>query len=153
MAEFSIREVIEMAVQTEKLGADFYEEMAEKFKDDVELQKFFSDMAGKEHVHEKRFSELKDIIGDKEPDDWDQVEPYMRAFVESAFFLGKGKSTMHMKSIDNLKAAVGYAIAFEKETLLYYHGIRDSVKEKDMLDEIINEERSHIMWLNKFKNR
>jgi len=153
MTEFSIREVIEMAVQTEKLGAEFYEEMSEKFKEDEELRKFFSEMAGKEHVHEKRFAELRDIIGENAPADWDQVEPYMRAFVESAFFLGKGKATMHMQSIDNLKAAVGFAIAFEKETLLYYHGIRDAVKEKDILDEIINEERSHIMWLSKFRNR
>jgi len=28
--------------------------------------------------------------------------------------------------------------------------LRDAVREKDMVDEIINEERSHIMWLAKF---
>jgi hypothetical protein len=42
-------------------------------------------------------------------------------------------------------------MGFEKETLLHFYSLRDAVKEKDMVDEVINEERSHIMWLAKFK--
>ncbi len=153
MEKYSIREVIEMAVQTEKLGYNYYAEMAEKFKDDKDVKELFETLANKEIAHEKRFNELKDIIGDKEPDDWEEVSRYMRAYVESAFFLGKDKAMMHLQNIQNVNAAVGYAIGFEKETLLYYYGIRDAVKEKDIVDEIINEEKSHIMWLNSFKSK
>ena len=42
-------------------------------------------------------------------------------------------------------------MGFEKETLLYFHEIRNIIKEKDIVDEIINEEKSHIMWLSRFK--
>lgn len=153
MTQYSIREAIEMAVQTEKIGSRFYEDMAEKFKQDFELREFFSLMARKEHVHEQKFTELKDMVGEREPDEWAQVAEYMRAYVESAFFLGKDKATAHMQNINDLRAAVSYAIAFEKETLLYYHGIRDFVKEKEIMDEIIREERSHILWLAKYRNR
>jgi rubrerythrin len=153
MPEYSIREALEMAVQTEKIGARFYEDMAVKYKDDKELKDFFSTLSRKEHVHEKRFSDLKDAVGDKEPEEWELVSEYMRAIVESAFFIGKDKATIHMQNIHDLKAAIGYAVAFEKETLLFYYGIKDAVRERDIIDEIIAEERSHIMWLNKYKNR
>ncbi len=153
MENYSIREVIEMAVQTEKMGHDYYSQMSEKFKDDKETSELFRTLANKEIVHEKRFNELKEIIGDQEPDNWDEVAKYMKSYIEAAFFMGKSKALMHMDSIQNVNAAVGYAIGFEKETLLYYYGIRDAVKEKDIVDEIINEEKSHIMWLNSFKTR
>ena len=42
-------------------------------------------------------------------------------------------------------------MGFEKETLLYFYEIRNIIKEKDIVDEIINEEKSHIMWLSRFK--
>lgn len=151
MAEFSIREAIEMAVQTEKMGAEFYGDMAEKFKEEKELHEFFSMMAGKELLHEKMFAELKNELGDAEPEDWELVAEYMRAIVESAFFLGKGKATIHMQNINDLRAAVAFSIAFEKETLLFYYGIKDAVGRKEIISQIMNEERSHILWLSKYK--
>lgn len=153
MTEYSVREAIEMAIQTEKIGYEFYSSMAEKFKSDAELNDLFSILSRKEKVHEKMFSELKDIIGEKEPDEWGEVSNYMRAIVESAFFLGKDSAAVHMENIRDIKGAVGFAIAFEKETMLFFYGIRDAVKEKDIVDEIINEERSHIMWLNRFREK
>jgi len=38
MKTFSIREVIEQAVQTEKRGYEFYSSMSEKFKENSELK-------------------------------------------------------------------------------------------------------------------
>lgn len=152
MSGFTIREVIEQAVQTEKLGYQFYTEMAQKFKDEEGLRKLFDILAEKELRHEKTFKELLDIIGDSEPEGWEEVSNYMRAIVESEFFLGKNKSLPSMAHIKTVDEAVKFAISFEKETLLYFHGIRDAVKEKDIVDEIINEEKSHIMWLTRFRD-
>jgi rubrerythrin len=151
MADFSIMEVIEMAVQTEKKGYEFYNEMAEKFKDNPDIHELFAKLAVREQVHEKRFEELKEIIGENVAENWEEVSRYMRSLVESAFFLGKEKASAHMQSIENYRAAVGFALAFEKETLLYFYSMRDAVLEKDIVDEIINEEQSHIMWLTRFK--
>ncbi len=71
--------------------------------------------------------------------------------MESEFFLGKNKSLPSMDRIRSVEEAVNFALGFEKETLLYFYWLRDAVKEKEVVEEIINEERSHIMWLNKFK--
>lgn len=153
MEKFTIREVIEQAVQTEKLGHQFYTTMAERFKKESEdLNKLFTTLAEKEVRHEKTFSELLGMIGDSEPEGWEEVSQYMRAMVESEFFLGKDKSLPSMERIKTVEDAVNFALGFEKETLLYFHGIKDAVKEKDIVDEIINEEKSHIKWLVCFKD-
>jgi rubrerythrin len=71
--------------------------------------------------------------------------------VESQFFLGKGKSLPSMDHLKTVADAVNFALGFEKETLLYFFELRSLVKEKEMVDEIINEEKSHIMWLDAFR--
>ena len=72
--------------------------------------------------------------------------------MESEFFLGRLGSLPSMENVKSVKEAVDFALGFEKETLLYFYWIRDAVKEKEVVEEIINEERSHIMWLNNFKD-
>ena len=143
-----------MAVQTEKLGYQFYSSIAEKFKKDDGLAKLFSTLAGKEKQHEKVFIGLRDSVakqGVQEPVQWEEVSNYMRAFVESEFFLGRGKALPSMDYIKTVTDAVKFAMGFEKETLLYFMELRSIVKEKDVVDEVINEEKSHIRWLDAFK--
>lgn len=153
MERFSIREVVEQAIRTERLGYEFYTTMARKFeKEDERLKKLFETLAGKELVHEKTFLELKGMLGDEEPESWDEISEYLRAIVESEFFLGREKSLPSLDHVKTVGDAVRFAMGFEKETLLHFYSLRDAVKEKDMVDEVINEERSHIMWLAKFKD-
>ena len=91
------------------------------------------------------------ILKDPEPAGWEEAEQYLRAIVESEFFLGKNKSLPSMEKVKTVEDAVSFAVGFEKDTLLYFYGMRDVVKEKEVIDEIINEERSHIRWLNRFR--
>lgn len=151
MEKFSINEAIEQAVQTERLGYQFYSSTAKKFEDEGEFKKLFETLAQKELRHEKTFSELKEITGDDEPEEWDEVSQYLRAIVESEFFLGNNKSLPSLEYVKSIGDAVNFAMGFEKETLLYFYEIRNVIKEKDIVDEIINEEKSHIMWLSRFK--
>ncbi len=148
---FSTKEVIEQAVQTEKLGYEFYTAMAEKFKKDEDLKKLFDFLATKELQHEKTFSELINKVSNKESEGWEHVSQYLRAIVESEFFLGNNKSLPSLEHIKTVSDAAGFALNFEKETLLYFHLLRDMVEEKELVDEIINEERSHVVWLSKYQ--
>jgi len=155
MGKYSIDEIMEMAIQTEKLGFQFYTTVAEKFKTDDGLFKLFKTLADKEKVHEKTFTGMKDAIAKSgikvEPVQWDEVSNYMRAFVESEFFLGKSKALPSMDHIKTVADAVKFAIGFEKETLLYFMELKSIVKEKDVIEEVINEEKSHIRWLDSYR--
>jgi len=153
MNKYSIDEIMEMAIRTETLGYQFYTSMAEKFRKDEGLVKLFTILASKEKAHEKTFTELKAMVAKQgsEPVQWDEVSNYMRAFVESEFFLGKGKALPSMDHVNTVRDAVKFALGFEKETLLYFFELRSLVKEKEAVDEIINEEKSHIRWLDAFR--
>jgi len=152
MEQFTIREVLEQAVQTEKLGYQFYTAMVARFKGDDKFVKLFGTLAEKELRHEKTYAEMRDMVGDEEPEGWEEMSHYLRAIVESEFFMGKNKALPSMDGIKTINDAVNYAVNFEKETLLYFYGVRDAVREKELVDEIINEEKSHLRWLSAFKN-
>jgi rubrerythrin len=151
MAKFSMREVVEQAVQTEKIGNEFYSSMAKKFHENHELKELFEVLASQELKHERIFTELEKQIRDGEPEGWDEVSLYLRALVDSEFFLGRDKSLSAIKSVKTAAEAIKFALGFERETLLYYHGLRETIKEKDIIDEIIKEEKRHIVWLNNLR--
>ena len=150
METFSLREAVEQAVQTERLGHEFYMEMAKRFMDNAQLRELCETLAQKELDHEKKFSELMGEIRDDGEVDWDEVSKYLRAIVESEFFLGKGKSLPSLDRVKTVADAVKFATGFEKETLLYFYMIRDVLGGKNVISKIIDEEKSHIAWLNRF---
>jgi len=153
MEKYSIAEVIEQAVRAEKLGYEFYTRMTKRFKKDNQLQSLFKTLAEKELQHEKTFSDLKAKVKNEEPEGWEEVSEYLRAIVESEFFLGKKKSLPSLEHVKSAAGAVKFALGFEKETLLYYYAVREAVKEEDIVDGIIDEEKKHIVWLSEFKGR
>ncbi len=148
MNDYSIREVIEQAIQTEKLGNTFYTSMSDKFQNNDELKALFTLLAGQELTHEKHFTELGEKLADESLENWDEASLYLRAIVESEFFLGTNKSLPSMNELDSVEAAIKYAISFEKETLLYYVGFQNAIRDNDLLNEIISEEKQHIVRLN-----
>ncbi len=151
MENYSINEVIEQAVQTEKLGYEFYVSMANKFDKDEKFRKFFETLAVKEQEHEKTFTGLKERIGDQNLEGWEEASQYLRAIVESEFFLGKNKSLPSLDHLETIADVVRFAIGFEKETLLYFLSLKDVIKEKEIVNKIINEEKEHIVWLSDFR--
>jgi rubrerythrin len=151
MQTYSIREAVEMALQTEKTGYAFYTGMMEKFAEDEGLRDVFGRLAQQEQVHERTFEKLLEKVPDGEPEGWSEAQPYFRAIVESEFFLGKGKSLPSMEHVKTAMDAVDFAINFEKETALYFLALKDMVKEKELVDAIIAEEKGHIQWLTHFR--
>jgi len=47
--------------------------------------------------------------------------------------------------------ALAFAIGFEKETVLFFVGMRGAVKDGTIIDEIVREEVSHVQMLAKYK--
>lgn len=151
MERYSLTEIVEQAVQTERLGYQFYTAMMERFRQDKGLKDLFTTLASAEVTHERRFSDLKAKVKEAPYEDMDDVSLYLRAISESQFFLGREKSLPSLEGVKTVRDAVDFAIGFEKETLLYFYAVRDIVAEKSVVDAIIAEEKSHIIWLGKFQ--
>ncbi len=159
MGEYTVSEIVEQAVQTEKLGFDFYTKMSEKFADNQGLKELFDTLAVKEQQHEAIFTSLKEKVADKKFENWEEAGKYMRSIVESEFFLGSNKSLPSYDHIETVEDAVKFAMGFEKETLLYFYFLSDAVNivnppgQEDTIIRIIKEEKSHLVWLSEFRKK
>ena len=149
---YSIDEIIVQAIQTEKIGYEFYIKMMDKYGSNDSFRKLFETLAINELSHGKIFSELRERIENEEVAQTEPDSFYLRSIVESKFFMGSNSAPVMFSKVNGVYDAINYAIRFEKETLLYFYFLRDMVVEKDIVDEIIGEEKKHIVQLNDLKN-
>ncbi len=157
MPAFSINEIIEMAVQIERNGYAFYNEASKRKDLDEKSLEFIIWLRDQELQHEKTFIKLRDDadLQDLElTQDWEMVSAYLKTIVDGRIFNSPESAICKATEASDLATLLDHAITFEKDTLLYFHTISDSIsnpKALVALRRIINEEISHVMRLNDFK--
>jgi rubrerythrin len=151
MAIFQATDIIEMALELEKSGEIFYDRVAEKVSS-PEVQELFKDLAEQEKDHYAAFQGLSGTLWDTgaaTEEEWDQYLMYLQATIQSAFFEGSDKALALAEQVSDAREAVQMAMDFEKETMLFFYELRDKVMgaDKQVVEEIITEERSHLRRL------
>ncbi|UCE50968.1 MAG: ferritin family protein [Desulfobacterales bacterium] len=148
--DFNADEVFEMAEQLERNGAKFYRDAADA---DIEPsnKQLLLDLAAMEDQHEKTFQALRLELSEKEKettvfDPQGEAALYLRALADTRVFFEKDID------IASIKAILTSAIEAEKDSIVFYLGMKDAVPQKlgkDRLDGIIKEEMGHIRLLSK----
>ncbi len=140
-----IKQAIEIAMKAEELAAKFYAQLAKKFGNNAELKSLLEQLARDEIDHRKQFGDLLNI------------EPGRSVSIsdEHYDFLKQIDISRHFDQMENVgdveeKDILNQAYEFEKETVLFYHGIKDIVGESKELDEIIKMEKSHMTQILKY---
>ena len=151
---YSASEVMEMAVDTEKAGELFYKTVATQSKDE-RLKNLFQYLADQEKQHINAFVNIAKTIKiapDEMPADWEEVSLYLKAVTESRYFLGGDKALSAAKSAETTEQAVNTALAFEKETLVFYLEALDMMPalNRPAVEALVREERVHIRKLTQF---
>jgi len=151
---YSATEIMEMAVETEKGGRLFYETVAAQSKDDG-LKNLFSYLGDEENKHIYVFEGIAKTIKvapDEMPANWEEVALYLKAVTESRYFLGPDKALSLAKDAKSTSQAVKLALAFEKETLVFYLEAADMVPalNRPAIEALIKEERAHVRRLTGF---
>ncbi|MBI4764447.1 MAG: ferritin family protein [Deltaproteobacteria bacterium] len=148
--DFNADDIFEMAQQLERNGAQFYRKAAASLKDQTARELLFR-LAGMEDEHEKTFAQMRSQLNDSEKtstvfDPQGEAAGYLKALADTRVFFEKKIDTSSLEEI--LKEA----ITAEKDSIVFYLGMRNAVPEKlgrSRLDEIINEEMGHIRQLSK----
>ncbi|MDH3835555.1 MAG: ferritin family protein [Desulfobacteraceae bacterium] len=148
--DFTANDVFEMAEQLERNGAKFYGNAAQN-TDNPEYKKLLNVLAEMEVEHEKTFVDLRSELSGNEKastafDPQNESVLYLKALADTKIFFEKEINFSSMKSV--LKAA----ILAEKDSIVFYLGMKEMVPEKygkDKLDKIIKEEMGHIKILSK----
>ena len=146
-------DVIDLAVQTEVRGERFYRAAAEGASSQ-QAKDLFQYLADQELIHKKVFEGLSSaiVITDIDATAWDEAMAYIAATVGREFFSVEAKiRAIPLGATEDDR--IGQAIEFEKQTLLFFYGLRDLVQatNKETVDEIIDQEKSHIRRLSEMR--
>ena len=153
---FNADEVFEMAEEIERNGATFYREVAGKTKNQ-ELKDLFLNMAAMEDGHLETFQQMRQELGVQEKgetafDPYNEATLYLQAMADSKGFEGMKSPTAKLSGDESMEELFNAAIDAEKNSVLFYVGLKDMVSAKagkDKVEAIIKEEVRHVADLRK----
>jgi len=150
-------EVLNMAVEIEKKGKEFYESVAKNQKDE-KTKTVFEFLIEEEERHEKVFRDmLHQVEQNTEKSVYDDTEMilYFNALVDRKIFPDVEEGLSLQKEISDPGVALRIALTMEKDSILFYSELLNITHEKDhkVINEIIEEERDHISRILNLKKR
>jgi rubrerythrin len=159
MTEFSINEIIELAVEIEKSGYAFYDSALKRKDLDSKGCELLSKLRDQERQHEITFTKLhseEDLELLNLGNEQETVNDYLRAIINYRIFNTPSAAIKTVEDAKDEMELIESAINFEKDTLLYFQGIKDIIRDskaKEVLEKIIKEEISHILWLSLYRDK
>ncbi|MBC7321438.1 ferritin family protein [bacterium] len=153
---YSLEEILEIAIRIEEDGVVFYESLANRTKN-KEAVEIFRYLAGEEKEHIAVFKSIyKDLTGRRFDKAFNEEEAnlYLHSLVENRVFKNQKEIKEFVEDARAELSAIELAIQIEKDTILYYYEILEGLedREKNLVKEIISQEKTHIYRLTNLKN-
>jgi rubrerythrin len=152
--QFNADEIFEIAEQIERNGAKFYRKAAEGFEDSGTRDTLLN-LASWEDQHVRIFSDMRATLPDKDRG-WEMFDPegqtamYLRAMADGHVFDVKTDPSAKLTGDETLEVIYRTALGLEKDSIVFYQGIREMVPErlgKNKIDDVIREEMKHVTIL------
>jgi rubrerythrin len=151
---FNADEIFEMAIRIENNGAAFYRKAA-GLQSDTKNQKFLESLANMEDQHQRIFTEMRTTLTEKDKspkvfDPYDEVSQYLAAMADNMGGEGSPSVAESLTGNETLEEILQTAVGLEKDSILFYLGIKDLIPSQsgqDRIDGIIKEERRHVIQL------
>jgi rubrerythrin len=152
-ALFNADEVFAIAVQIENNGAAFYRKAARGQKDEGNVA-YLEELARMEDDHARIFTEMRQGASAGSAgggsDLYNEGALYLSAIADGYRVEGSPKVADSLTGEETMEDIVRTAIGLEKDSIVFYLGLRDVVPEtlgRDKIDLIIAEEKKHIVTL------
>ncbi len=154
---YNANEIFEMAIRIEENGAAFYREAA-KLQKDPSDKDFLETLADMEDRHKAQFQEMRKQITDLEKqqtvfDPEEELSLYLKAMADAHGGEGNPDILDLFDGRESMEETILLAIDLEKESILFYLGIKDMVPPKfgkEKINAIIQEEQKHVAQLSVF---
>ncbi len=151
---FAGSEIVELGIQIEKNGRDFYNALVEQLKNQ-KAKETFKYLAGEEEKHIAVFQNILDSVHKYEPPESYPGEyfAYMNALARDYVFTQKDKGREIAKNVKGDKEAISLGIGFEKDSIIFYVGMKKVVPEYDhkIVDKLITQEQDHLRQMSELK--
>ena len=157
---FNADEVLEMAIRIESNGAAFYRKAA-GLQSDEKNRDFFESLAAMEDKHQETFTEMRKTLkeedkGGKVFDPHGELALYLASMADSLGGEGSPSAADALTGNETLEDIVNIALGLEKDSILFYLGLKNMVPPKygrDKVEQIIEEERKHVAQLTGILNK
>lgn len=153
---FAGNEIVEMGIQIEKNGTDFYMTLAGQSREKT-AKEVFKYLAGEEEKHITVFQKILEKTTVYEPPEAYPGEyfAYMNALASSYVFTRKDEGKEIAKKIKTDKEAIEFGIGFEKDSILFYEGMKKVMFENNysVINELIMQEQNHLTQLYDLKEK
>jgi rubrerythrin len=151
---FHASEIVEVALHIEQNGGTFYGLLADKMPN-PSVKELFQDLAQEERKHFETFQKILARDGHWEPLGTYAAEyrDYMDCLVSHNVFTRENTAPQVTEQIVDEKKALQYARAIEKDSILFYMEMKESVpdKERCIIEELIEEEKKHLTRLTRIE--
>ena len=152
--KFSVFEILEIAEQVDKRGAQFYVKTADLFSSQT-LQSFYYDLAETKVKQQKmwakmrkEFSERTGEFGVFDPDNYVLSHPEVMAGLTGVG--GRGNSKKHLTGEETEQDVVKDTIHRENAVITFFQGLKDFARDPasiDTVDKIIKIENQQVLAL------
>jgi len=143
-------EIAEVGVQIEKNGKDFYNTLVKK-SGNKKTKEIFEYLAGEEEKHIAAFRKILNSVQNYEPSESYPGEyfAYMNALAGEHVFTQANKGAEIAEKTKNDKEAINIGIGFEKDSIVFYEGMKKVVPESEqkLIENLIVQERDHLNQL------
>jgi len=151
---FTADEVLEMAEQIERNGAKFYREAATKAPE-RQIKDMFLRLAAMEDTHLRTFQQMRTTLSDQDKggttfDPEGEASLYLQAMADDRGFEGMKGRNVKLTGQESTQALLEIAIGAEKNSILYYVGLKELVPTetgREKVEAIIREEVGHAAEL------
>lgn len=152
---FSGSEIVELGVQIEKNGKDFYETLFLK-SENQKTKYIFNFLMTEEEKHITVFKGILSQVEKYEPPESYPGEyfAYMNALASEYVFTQKDKGKEIAQSIKSDQEAIELGIGFEKDSIVFYEGMKKVIPDFDLMivDKLIEQEQHHLEMLSNLKH-
>lgn len=157
---FNADEVLEMAIRIERNGATFYRKTA-GLQSDEKNRDFFESLAAMEDKHQETFTEMRKTLSQKNKggkvfDPHGELALYLASMADTLGGEGSPSAADALTGNETLEDIVNIALGLEKDSILFYLGLKNMVPPKygrDKIEQIIEEERKHVAQLTGILNK
>jgi rubrerythrin len=148
---FSLRDILQIAVQLENNGEKVYRQAAAK-SNQGSLCAFMAWMADQEAAHARWFERMRPSVA-QDSDDAELLRMGRELLEEVVGGHSFSLDDLDLSRIDKLEELIRVSIEFEKDTALFYEMLAAFVQDQEsrsLLEQIIAEEHRHVRMLEEF---
>jgi rubrerythrin len=140
-----LKDLLNVALKIESDGYTTYSRLADE--NEGELKSLFSHLAAQEREHQEKFKKIFESVETNQSAvaDWaeDENAGYLMTFAKMAIF----PKLNGAENPETLNDAIDLAVDVEKDSIIFYGDLKAYFKDKAIIDEVIAEEKKHLLDL------